>query len=92
MTVAEMARMGGAARDKAHSKAELRKWAKQGGRPAALDPKALARLQTLLGQGKSQIQCAEVLGVSARTIGRALAKVESRRGAATRASRRGETP
>jgi hypothetical protein len=33
MTVVEMASMGGLARAKAHSKAELRAWGKQGGRP-----------------------------------------------------------
>jgi len=32
MTVNEMARMGGVARAKVHSKAELRKWGTRGGR------------------------------------------------------------
>jgi len=41
MTVNEMARMGGGARAKAHSKAELRKWGKLGGRPEKLDPEGV---------------------------------------------------
>ena len=73
MTVAEMARMGGLARAKAHSKAELRAWGRQGGRPGKLDRKALARLRKLLASGKSQTECAAILGVSVRTIGRAVA-------------------
>jgi hypothetical protein len=32
MTVVEMARMGGVARAKAHSKGELRKWGRRSGR------------------------------------------------------------
>jgi hypothetical protein len=69
MTVAEMARMGGLARAKAYSKAQLRVWGKQGGRPVSLDRKALARLEALLSRGKSQAECATELGVSLRTIG-----------------------
>jgi hypothetical protein len=75
MTVAEMARMGGIARAKAHSKAQLRKWGKHGGRPARLDAKALARLEVLLQRGTSQGKCAKVFGVSVRTIGRAVARM-----------------
>jgi DNA invertase Pin-like site-specific DNA recombinase len=73
MTVAEMARMGGLARAKAYSKAHLRKWGKEGGRPASLDRKALARLETLLSRGKSQAECAKTFAVSIRTIGRVVA-------------------
>ena len=75
MTVAEMARMGGIARAKAHSKAELRGWGKRGGRPGKLDRKALARLRRLLASGKSQAECAAVLGVSLRTVGRHVARI-----------------
>ena len=74
MTVAEMARMGGIARAKAHSKAELRTWGRQGGHPVSLGSKALARLETLLHQGKCQAEYAKVLGISFRTIRRAVAR------------------
>ena len=77
MTVAEMARMGGLPRARGHSKAQLRKWGKEGGRPTSLGGKALARLKTLLAQKKSQAECAKVLGVSVRTIGRAVARIKA---------------
>ena len=77
MTVAEMARMGGLARAKAHSKAQLRAWGKQGGRPAVLDGKAEGRLVKLLAEGKSQGECAKVLGLSVRTIGRVVARIKA---------------
>jgi hypothetical protein len=86
MTVAEMARMGGLARAKAHSKAELREWGKQGGRPTTLGRKACTRLRRLLAGGKSQAECASTLGVSVRTIGRAVARMK--RGAAPSETRR----
>ena len=76
MTVAEMARMGGLGRAKAYGKAQLRAWGKQGGRPPSLDGKALARLRRLLRGGKSQAECATVLGVSVRTIGRITARIK----------------
>jgi len=75
MTVAEMARMGGLARAKVHSKAQIRAWGKQGGRPASLNGRALARLQKLLRAGKSQAECASIFGVSVRTIGRAATRI-----------------
>jgi DNA invertase Pin-like site-specific DNA recombinase len=78
MTVTEMARMGGIARAKAHTKAELRAWGKEGGRPNRLDPKALSRLRRLLSKGKTHAECATRLGVSVRTIGRLMAKTISR--------------
>ena len=77
MTVAEMARMGGLARAKAYSKTQLRKWGKEGGRPVSLDRKALARLEAFLHRGKSQVECAEALGVSIRTIGRIVARMKA---------------
>ena len=76
MTVVEMARMGGLARAKAHSKAEIRAWGRQGGRPRKLDRKGLARLRKLLASGKSQAECAAVLGVSLRTVGRLIARMK----------------
>jgi hypothetical protein len=77
MTVAAMARMGGLARAKGYSKAQLRKWGTEGGRPAKLDRKALARLEALLHQGKSQAECARMFGVSVRTIGRVVARTKA---------------
>ena len=77
MTVVEMASIGGIARAQAHSKTQLREWGKEGGRPASLDRKALARLEALLHQGKSQAECAKVLGVSVRTIGRVVARIKA---------------
>ena len=76
MTVVEMARMGGIARAKAHSKAALRAWGKQGGRPARLGRKASERLRKLMASGKSQAECAIMLGVSARTVGRAVVRMK----------------
>jgi hypothetical protein len=70
MTVAEMARMGGIARAKGYSKAQLRKWGKEGGRPVSLDTKVMSQLESLLYQGKSQAEWAKLLGVSVRSIGR----------------------
>jgi hypothetical protein len=77
MTVAEMARMGGLARAKAHSRTEIRRWGKRGGRPVLLDRKALARLQNLVSAGKSQAECAAILGVSVRTVGRVVARIKA---------------
>jgi hypothetical protein len=77
MTVAEMARMGGVAGPKAHSRAVIRKWGKRGGRPVKLDRRARTRLMTMLAKGKSQAECAAELGVSARTVGRAVARMRA---------------
>ncbi len=70
LTVREMARMGGHARAQAHSKAELRAWGKQGGRPPALSPKQIQRIAEWTRQGMSQEIIAQRLGVSVRTVGR----------------------
>jgi hypothetical protein len=77
MTVAEMASIGGRARARKYSKAKLREFAKRAGRPAKLDRKGLARLKTLLGVGKTHAECAAELGVSIRTIGRAVARMRA---------------
>jgi hypothetical protein len=77
ISVIDMARMGGIARAKAHGKAELRAWAKQGGRPGKLDQEAVARLRKLLASGKSHWECAKVFDVSVRTIGRAVAQTKA---------------
>ena len=63
-------RLGGHARARVHSKAELRKWGRRGGRPGKLDRKGLATLKRLLASGTTQAECAVILGVSVRTIGR----------------------
>ena len=76
MTVTEMACMGGIARAKTHPKADLQAWSRQGGRPTTLGRKARARLRKLLASGKSQAACAFILGVSARTVGRAVARMK----------------
>ena len=76
MTVTEMARMGGLARAKARSKAEIRAWGKTGGRPGKLDRRARARLRKLRAIGKSQTECASILGVSPRTVGRAVSRMK----------------
>ena len=75
LTVREMARMGGRARAKAHSRAQIRRWGKRGGRPVKLDQKGRARLKRFLATGKSQAECAAELGVSVRTIGRVVARM-----------------
>jgi hypothetical protein len=77
-TVEEMARMGGLSRARKYSKNQLRDWAKLGGRPPALTD--LKRLKDLLRQGKSHQECAQILGISGRTVGRAVAKLKSCQG------------
>lgn len=77
ITVVEMARMGGFARAKANSRAKIREWGRQGGRPPKLGAKALAKLREFLEKGKSQAECAHALGVSARTIGRVFARIKA---------------
>ena len=72
LTVRQMASMGGHARANTYSKAQLRAWGKHGGRPAKLDKAALSRLRALLKGGKTQKECAELMGVSVRTVGRAV--------------------
>jgi hypothetical protein len=76
MTVTEMARMGGLARAKAYSKGQIRAWGKLGGRAPKITGKALSRLPGLVAEGKSQAECASALGVSVRTIGRAVARIK----------------
>ena len=77
LTVREIASMGGRARAMIYSKAQLRAWGTQGGRPASFGGKAIARLRRLLGSGKSQAECATTLGVSVRTIGRVVARIKA---------------
>jgi len=75
MTVAEMASMGGRARAARYTREQLREFARDAGRPAKLDRKGLATLKRLLPTGTTQAECAAILGVSIRTIGRAVARM-----------------
>ena len=72
MTVPEMASMGGRARAQKYTKAELREFAGNAGRPTKLDRKALSRLRKMLAGGKSQAECGAILGISVRTLQRKL--------------------
>lgn len=76
VTASEIGKLGGAARAARHSKRELSAWAKLGGRTAKLDRQAHLQIETMLRHGKSQSDCAEALGVSTRTIGRAVARMK----------------
>ena len=67
--------MGGRTRAQKYSKAELREFAKGAGRPVKLDGRARRRLRQLLTVGRSHAECAAELGVSIRTIGRAVARI-----------------
>ena len=75
-TASEMGRKGGKSRAERFSKRQISAWGKQGGRPAKLDTESLARLRELVAKGKSQAECSEALGVSLRTIGRAVARLK----------------
>ena len=54
MTVKEMARMGGLARAKSHSKKQIREWGLRGGRPLNLDRSDIRRLRARLGRGEAK--------------------------------------
>jgi DNA-binding CsgD family transcriptional regulator len=76
MTVNELARMGGLARSKAHTKYEIATWGRKGGRPRKLTKADLRKLrQWRKGLPRlTQAQMATRLGVSIATVGRALAR------------------
>jgi len=76
LTVRDMARMGGIARAKAHSKTQLRKWGEEGGRPHKLTGKSLERLRRMLAAGKTHSEISKRLGVSLRTVGRAVTRTK----------------
>jgi hypothetical protein len=78
MTVTEMARMGGRARAEKHTHEELREFAKDAGRPMKLDRKARRKLEQMLAACMTQAECAAELGVSTRTISRAVARMRGR--------------
>ena len=75
MTVSEMARMGGRARAERYSKAQLRAWGKQGGRPPKLTSKKLERMERMLAEGRAHHEIARRFGVSLRTVGRVAARM-----------------
>ena len=77
MTVVEMASMGGRARAAKYSHEEISEFAKDAGRPVKLDGRARRRLKQLLAAGRSQAECATELGVSLRTVGRAVARMRA---------------
>ena len=65
---------GGVARPKAHSSPICRSGASgSGGRPSSTR-RALASLKRLLAGDNGQAECAKLLGVSVRTIGRTVAR------------------
>ena len=69
-----MARMGGRARAAKYTPQQLAEFSKNAGRPAKLDGRAKRRLRTMLAAGRTQAECAAELGISIRTVGRAVAK------------------
>ena len=77
MTVTEMASMGGRARAAKYSHEEISQFAKDAGRPVKLDGRARRRLKQLLAAGRSQAECGAELGVSSRTVGRAVARMRA---------------
>jgi len=77
MTVTEMARMGGLARAKGYSKAQIRAWGKRGGRPRALTAKQARHITEWTRQGIGQETIALRLGVSVRTVGRYLSRLHN---------------
>ena len=77
LTVREMASMGGRARAKAYSKAQLRTWGKQGGRPHKLTGKSLEHLREMLAAGETHSEISKRLAVSLRTIGRAVSRTKA---------------
>jgi len=79
MTVVEMARMGGLARAKAHTRGEIRAWGKLGGRPSTLTVNQGRRIAEWTRHGIGQQTIAERLGVSVRTVGRYLKRPQGHR-------------
>jgi hypothetical protein len=75
MTVTEMAGMGGRARAAKYTREQLREFGRNAGRPRKLDGTARRRLKAVLAAGKSQAEYAAELGLSVRTIGRAVARM-----------------
>lgn len=68
---------GGRARAAKYTPEQLAEFSKNAGRPAKLDGKARRKLQAMLEAGRSQAECAAELGISTRTIGRAVARMRN---------------
>ena len=77
MTVAVMASKGGRARAAKYTREQLGGFAKNAGRPPKLDGRAQRKLRQLRAAGRTQAECAAELGVSPRTIGRAVARMRT---------------
>jgi len=75
ITASEMGKKGGATRAKRYSQAQIRAWGKLGGRPQKLNRAALAKLHSMLRQGRSKAEAAKQVGISVRTLDRYLAGV-----------------
>jgi len=71
-----MARMGGRARAAKYTWGQLAEFSKNAGRPPKLDGRARRKLRAMLAAGRSQAECAADLGVSVRTVGRAVAIIQ----------------
>jgi hypothetical protein len=69
--------LGGRVRANAYSRARLRAWGGQGGRPPKLDRKAREWLRKPLADRKNQAECASILRVSVRPVGRAVDRMKS---------------
>jgi hypothetical protein len=60
-----------------YTREQLREFAKDAGRPVKVDARTQRRLKQLLAAGRSQAECAAELGVSPRTVGRAVARMQA---------------
>jgi DNA-binding NarL/FixJ family response regulator len=79
MTVIEMARLGGLARAKAYTKAQLRAFAKNAGRkPWKLTPTRERSILAHVAKGWTHPRIAAKFQVSLRTIGRVVARQKQR--------------
>ena len=80
LTVREMGRLGGLARRRNHSKAELRAWAAMGGAKPKLSEQDARQAAEMRKAGKTLRECAEKFGVDPRAITRALARLRNQGG------------
>ena len=77
-TLRQWSAKGGIARRERHSSKELRAFARHAGRrPYKLTGKTLQRLREMLAAGKPHAEISKRLGVSVRTIGRAVARMKA---------------
>jgi hypothetical protein len=76
ITANEMGRRGGTTRAKRYSRAQIRAWGRQGGRPPKLDRAATRKLRGMLREEVPKGEIARKLGISARTITRYVGKID----------------